>query len=58
VGLAVDAIDHQIAPVVQFVGQPLARYAANDGLSILARMEDGQVTRLRTLAQLRPQCAP
>ena len=42
VGFAVHAVDDQIAAVVQFVGQPLAGHAADDGSAIVARLEHRQ----------------
>lgn len=50
VGLAVHAVDDQITPVVQFVGQPLRCHAAKDAAAtsivILARLEHRQLARL------------
>ena len=45
-GLAVHAVDDQIAPVAQFVGQPLRGYAAENSSAIVARLEHRQLARL------------
>ena len=45
-GHAVHAVDDQIAPVVQFVGQPLRGHAAEDGSAIVPRLEHRQFARL------------
>src|SRR3546814_3314053 len=45
-GLAVHAVDDQIAPVAQLVGQPLRGHAADDGSAVVARLEHRQLARL------------
>ncbi len=45
-GLAIGAVDDQIAAVVQLVGQPLRGHAAEDGSAIVARLEHRQLARL------------
>lgn len=45
-GLAVHPVDDQIAPVAQFVGQPLCGDAAEDGSAVVARLEYRQLARL------------
>ena len=44
--LTVNAIDHQIALVVQLVGQAFGGHTADDGAAVLARLEHGQVALL------------
>ena len=45
-GLAVHAVDDQIAPIAQLFGQPLGGHAADDRAAIVARLEHGQLARL------------
>ena len=45
-GLAVHAVDDQIAPVVQLVGQPLRSHSADDGSAVVGRLEHRQFARL------------
>src|SRR3546814_15489248 len=46
VGLAVHAVDDQIAPVAQLVGQSLRGHSAEDGSAVVARLEHRQFARL------------
>lgn len=45
-GLAVHAVDDQIAAVVQLVGQPLGGHAADEGTAVVGRLEYRQLARL------------
>ena len=45
-GRAVHAVDDQIAPVAQLVGQPLGSHATDDGSAIVPRLEHRQLARL------------
>ncbi|MNV78772.1 hypothetical protein D3C71_1722850 [compost metagenome] len=46
--LAVGAVDDQIGGVIQLVGQAFAGHAANEGATVIAGLEYGQVTLLAT----------
>ncbi|MDT4855059.1 hypothetical protein FQZ97_893970 [compost metagenome] len=42
-GLAVESIHHQVAAVVQFIGQPLDHYPADHGWAAATGLEDRQL---------------
>ncbi len=48
VGLAVEAIEYQVATVVQLISQPLGGNAADDGAGAFARLENSQLPLLAT----------